>query len=354
MSKFKKNNIADALSKDELHLLGKGIIHKTEVKVKSKINMFPGLVLGEKQPGDIHIKHLGYSDEFDRRNIITTLLDDTYYTNNNVWLFINEENGQDKAIASEAHFEKIGVKYSSVADIVGVYFRNAGQVFEDRTHPTVPKYENYTLKPLSLGFTDITKQIAKQLEEMNIEYTNHYSNYNKAKSWSAISLRGYKNDYRFITKPIEMNKKWKEENKDEVFEMQDTDWRQKFPLVEKILGEFKTEIHRVRFMKLKPGGGELERHTDQVDPDVGIQDGKLMRIHIPIKTNPNVEFTSWSTTGSKVIVNMEEGHCWYLDIRKPHMAINNGNDWRTHLVIDVVANEQVRSLFNADTHRKIQ
>ena len=199
MSKFKKNNIADALSKDELHLLGKGIIHKTEVKVKSKINMFPGVVLGEKQPGDIHIKHLGYSDEFDRRNIITTLLDDTYYTNNNVWLFINEENGQDKAIASEAHFEKVGVKYSSVADIVGVYFRNAGQVFEDRTHPTVPKYENYTLKPLSLGFMDITKQIAKQLEEMDIEYTNHYSNYNKAKSWSAISLRGYKNDYRFIT-----------------------------------------------------------------------------------------------------------------------------------------------------------
>ena len=75
---------------------------------------------------------------------------------------------------------------------------------------------------------------------------------------------------------------------------------------------------------------------------------------MPIKTNPNVEFTSWSTTGSKVIVNMEEGHCWYLDIRKLFMAINNGNDWRTHLVIDVVANEQVRSLFNADTHRKIQ
>ena len=114
--------------------------------------MFPGVVLGEKQPGDIQIKHLGYSDEFDRRNIIMTLTDDAYYTNNNVWLFINEENGQDKAIASEAYFEKVGVKYSSVADIVGVYFRNAGQVFEDRTHPTVPKYENYTLKPLSLGF----------------------------------------------------------------------------------------------------------------------------------------------------------------------------------------------------------
>ena len=354
LSKFKKNNIAEALSKDQLHLLGKGLIHKTEVKVRTKINMFPGVVIGEKLPGDIEIKHLGYSDEFDRRNIITTLLEDTYYTNNNVWLLINEESGPDKAIASEAHFEKVGVKYNSVADIIGVYFRNASQVLEDRQHREIPIYEKFTLKPLQVSFTDITKQLAKQLEEMDIEYTNHYSNYNKAKSWSAISLRGYKNDYRFITKPVEMNKKWQKENENEVFEMQDTDWRKKFPLVEKILDVFETEIHRVRFMKLKPGGGELERHTDQVDPDVGIQDGKLMRIHIPIKTNPNVEFTSWSTTGSKVIVNMEEGHCWYLDIRKPHMAINNGNDWRTHLVIDVVANEQVRSLFNADAHRKIQ
>ena len=164
LSKFKKNNIAEALSKDQLHLLGKGLIHKTEVKVKTKINMFPGVVIGEKLPGDIEIKHLGYSDEFDRRNIITTLMEDTYYTNNNVWLLINEESGPDKSIASEAHFEKVGVKYNSVADIIGVYFRNAGQVLEDRQHREVPIYEKYTLKPLQVSFTDITKQLAKQLE----------------------------------------------------------------------------------------------------------------------------------------------------------------------------------------------
>ena len=128
--------------------------------------------------------------------------------------------------------------------------------------------------------------------------------------------------------------------------MQDTDWRQKFSTVENILKKFETDIHRVRFMKLKPGGGELQRHTDQVDPDMGIADGKLMRLHIPIKTNSKVEFTSWSTKGTKDLVNMSEGSCWYLDIRKPHMAINNGNDWRTHLVVDVVANEKVRSLLD--------
>ncbi len=354
MSKFKKNNIAEALSKDELQLLGKGLIHYSQVKVKSNIFMFPGVLIGTKLPGDIHIKHLGYTDEFDKRNIITTLMEDTQYINNNVWLFINEESGPDKHIASETGFDYVGSKFNSVADIIGVYFRHAGNVLEDRQHPKIPVYEKYTLKPMNVSFDDITKQLAKQLHDMEVEFTNHYSNYNKAKSWSAISLRGYSSDYKFITKPVEMNKKWKEENKDEQFELQDTDWRQKFPLVEKILDVFETEIHRVRFMNLKPGGGELQRHTDQVDPDLGIADGRLMRIHIPIKTNPDVEFTSWSTSGTKVMTNMEEGSCWYLDIRKPHMAINNGDEWRTHLVIDVVANDKVRKLFNADAHRKIR
>ena len=41
---------------------------------------------------------------------------------------------------------------------------------------------------------------------------------------------------------------------------------------------------------------------------------------------------------------MQVGGCYYLDIRKPHSAINNGNQVRTHLVIDCVANEKIRSL----------
>ena len=344
LSKFKKNNIADALSKDNIQLLGKGLIHQEEVKTKVNIWMFPGVLLGTKYPGDLHIKHLGYTEEQDSRNIITTLKEDKHYTDKNVWLFINEESQSDKAIADEAGFEKVGAKYNSVADLIGVYFRNASHSLENRQHPKVPTYEKYTLKPLELTFSGIVPILAKQLEEKTLEFTNHYSNYNKDKAWSAISLRGYSPDWRFITKPIEMNKKWQEENKDETFELQDTELRKEFPLIEDILDFFPTEIHRVRFMNLKPGDGELERHTDQVDPDIGISNGRLMRLHIPIATNSKVEFTSWGITGSKTIVNMEEGHCWYLDIRKPHRAINGGNSWRTHLVIDVVANEQIRGL----------
>ena len=344
LSKFKKNNIAEALSRDNIQLIGPALIHAEETKSKVNIWMFSGVLLGTKYPGDLHIKHLGYTHEQDRKNIITTLSEDIRYTTKNVWLYINEENPNDKDIAEKAGFKKVGAKYNSVADLIGVYFKDSNSALEDRQHPHIPTYEKYTLKPFDLDFTKIVPKLAKQLEEKSLEFTNHYSNYNKEKAWSAISLRGYSPDWRFITKPVEMNKKWQEEHKDEKFELQDTELRKEFPLVEDILSSFKTEIHRVRFMNLKPGDGELERHTAQVDPDLGISNGRLMRVHIPIVTNSKVEFTSWGITGSKTIVNMEEGHCWYLDIRKPHRAINGGNSWRTHLVIDVVANEQVRGL----------
>jgi len=344
LSKFKKNNIAEALSRDNIQLIGPALIHAEETKSKVNIWMFSGVLLGTKYPGDLHIKHLGYTHEQDRKNIITTLTEDIRYITKNVWLYINEENPNDKDIAEKAGFKKVGAKYNSVADLIGVYFKDSNSALEDRQHPHIPTYEKYTLKPFDLDFTKIVPKLAKQLEEKSLEFTNHYSNYNKEKAWSAISLRGYSPDWRFITKPVEMNKKWQEEHKDEKFELQDTELRKEFPLVEDILSSFKTEIHRVRFMNLKPGDGELERHTDQVDPDLGISNGRLMRVHIPIVTNSKVEFTSWGITGSKTIVNMEEGHCWYLDIRKPHRAINGGNSWRTHLVIDVVANEQVRGL----------
>ena len=41
---------------------------------------------------------------------------------------------------------------------------------------------------------------------------------------------------------------------------------------------------------------------------------------------------------------MQVGECWYLDVRKPHRAINGGTDMRTHLVVDVEANDEVRAL----------
>ena len=41
---------------------------------------------------------------------------------------------------------------------------------------------------------------------------------------------------------------------------------------------------------------------------------------------------------------MKEAEAWYLDVRKPHRAVNGGDTHRIHLVIDVVSNEELRKL----------
>ena len=41
---------------------------------------------------------------------------------------------------------------------------------------------------------------------------------------------------------------------------------------------------------------------------------------------------------------MQKGGMWFLDTRRPHTAVNNGDDIRIHLVADVFANDAVREL----------
>ena len=114
--------------------------------------------------------------------------------------------------------------------------------------------------------------------------------------------------------------------------------------VEHFLDQLPGRFDRVRFMTLKPGGGELSRHTDQTDPTWGTTNGKMVRFHMPLKTNDKVVFTSWDNNGIKHVHNMKKGECWFLDTRRPHTAINGGDDIRIHLVADVWANEDVRDL----------
>ena len=53
---------------------------------------------------------------------------------------------------------------------------------------------------------------------------------------------------------------------------------------------------------------------------------------------------NWDWDGNAPDVNMQVGEAWYLDVRKPHRALNGGTDDRIHIVVDVVSNQQLRNL----------
>jgi hypothetical protein len=74
----------------------------------------------------------------------------------------------------------------------------------------------------------------------------------------------------------------------------------------------------------------------------------MIRLHIPLKTNDKVIFTSWDNNGNKCVHNMKKGECWFLDTRRPHTAVNGGDDIRIHLVADVWSNEDTRRLLKGE------
>ena len=341
---MKKNKIAAALDINQYEYGHEWAIQSRVLKVKTKINMYSAykIPIATVEKGDRIIDRMTCNQP-------EIIVDKLRSYDEDTFLYLNEEHHTDKFVAKQAGYRKLGIKINTFGDIQGVYFKDQpsflGDMREFKEQNIMLPEEKLVLRKTSIpDVSNVCDVLAARLDIMNYEFTNHYSNYNKGKSWSAISLRGYTPDWSFITKPEEMSKKWKAENKDVEFKLQDTELRKMFPEVEDLLRWIPGKPHRIRFMKLSPGGGELQRHTDQVDPDAGVNDYKLMRFHFPIVTNENVTFSQWDYKAQRVSCHMKIGECWYLDVRKPHQAINAGDDMRTHLVVDVEANNDVRAL----------
>ena len=226
---------------------------------------------------------------------------------------------------------------SSFADMYGYWFKD-----KDNIYKGIDLSQEISLQKLECEVQD-TKPLMKQILELQIKFANHYSNYNKGNTWSGAVVRGYGGREDFIIKPSEMSGKWKKENSEKLkWGVQDTPLRKYLTEVEKFCKLLPYKHERIRILKLSQGEGELERHTDIQDKEAGIGDGQWARLHFPLQTNPKVEFAQWNTDGSKTICKMREGELWYLDMRKPHTAVNFGEQDRYHLIIDIKSDETIR------------
>ncbi len=123
----------------------------------------------------------------------------------------------------------------------------------------------------------------------------------------------------------------------------DTVLMEKCPYIKSILDEFKVEKKAVRLLNLKPGAVIKEHRDAELCYEMG-----EARIHIPIMTNPEVEFYVDNERFERL-----PGSCWYMNFNLPHRINNFGKTDRVHLVFDVVVNDFIRQLFeNAPPERK--
>lgn len=76
-----------------------------------------------------------------------------------------------------------------------------------------------------------------------------------------------------------------------------------------------------------PAGAKIRRHVDS-DPSFGASH----RIHVPLRTNPGVQFTVGNT-----LIATEVGLPFELNNALPHMVVNTGDSDRVHLIFDYMS-----------------
>ena len=185
---------------------------------------------------------------------------------------------------------------------------------------------------LKLPFTFDTARLANDLALIGGSWTPHFVQQNYSGDWSVIPLRAPQGE----THPIRMIYS---DPMQRIFV--DTAYLQSAPYFREVLASFKTTIFAARLMRLAPGS-EIKEHTDH---DLRFEDGRV-RIHIPILTNPDVEFY---LNGIRVI--LAAGSCWYLRLSDPHRVTNRGTTDRVHLVVDMEVNDWLTDLVHSELRK---
>ena len=109
----------------------------------------------------------------------------------------------------------------------------------------------------------------------------------------------------------------------------DTPLLARCPHIRAALAELRAPLHAVRLLRLA-AGAVIREHCDD---RLSLADGAA-RLHVPIATNPGVEFYL-----DGVRLPMAEGECWYVDFSLPHRVQNLGATDRIHLVVDCAVSD---------------
>ena len=176
----------------------------------------------------------------------------------------------------------------------------------------------------------------------NLDFTKVKTKYTKGNDWPAISLYGYGPKITDILKPGVLKSSVKIDE-----QLQWTNLHEATPLnpVFKILENLPCKYERVRFMKLE-AGKVIGKHSDKIDKDLGFNDGQIIRVHVPIRTNDDVVFSLFESSRAKVAheYRLKTGHYYYTDVTRPHAVRNMSDVDRIHLVVDCYANDSLRTL----------
>lgn len=171
-------------------------------------------------------------------------------------------------------------------------------------------------------------RLRTDLDAVNRDWIDHLVKQNYEGNWSVLPLRHTKG----ATHPVMMIY-----SDPTATEFVDGPLLGLTPYFREVLAAFKCPLTVVRLMRLTPGS-VIKPHFDH---DLAAEHG-VARIHIPITTNPDVEFLLNGTP-----VTMAPGEAWYLRLMDTHSVANRGSSDRVHLVIDAIVDDGLSEMLES-------
>ena len=168
-------------------------------------------------------------------------------------------------------------------------------------------------------------------------WTDHFVTRNYEGRWSAIALRapeGTETQHPVLQLASHPG----------VTAYADTAALDAAPYFREVLLALGFPLGSARLMRLDPGSAILTHRDADLDAAQG-----WARLHIPVRTNPRVEFLLNGTP-----VTMAPGECWYLRLSDPHSVRNEGDEPRVHLVIDAPVGRRLRDRLERAHARQIE
>ena len=302
----------------------------SESKTNRGIKDFADDVVGTIKVGDLQVSRFAYKDNY-KQDLINDIEDKRKINNfmfpdekKNLWFTdINMELDKDKSLCDDMNLNWLSSKVTAVgSEVRGIWYNG------DTKQKGFSPYEDLKIKKMNLS--SITKSECKDL-------VNEIINYQEAlNSWSYDGINGNYGGPEKTWSTIEIVP---------INPNSEIDYKiiDNLPKLKKIIEDITTveKCTWIVITRVEPKKGIIMRHSDigldswDYQTKNGLKLGQSLRVHFPLQVDNDCVFTQVGIDGIEEKYNLKVGEYYYMDKRKPHWVVNNSDNFRFHVIMDL-------------------
>lgn len=301
-----------------------------ESKTNRGVKDFADDIVGTIKVGDLQVSRFAYKDNY-KQDLIDDIEDKRKIDNfmfkddkKDLWFTdVNMELDKDKSLCNDMNSTWLSSKVTAVgSEVRGIWYNG------DTKQKGFLPYEDLKIKKMNIS--SITNEECKELVSDIINYQealNSWSydgingNYGgPEKTWSTIEIV-----------PINPNS--------------EIDYKiiDNLPKLKKIIEDITTveKCTWIVITRVEPKKGIIMRHSDighdswDYQTKNGLKLGQSLRVHFPLQVDNDCVFTQVGIDGIEEDYNLKVGEYYYMDKRKPHWVVNNSDNFRFHVIMDL-------------------